>query len=290
MVRIRGDGASVGGHAPHVSLTASCRRAHVVALAKKSPLQQMYSRLVKKARSKRRFTRKGLHSTSTIKTLPRDLLVEIVALVAAHSFIDFHAIKMCCKDFLDATEDNYIWRNASLDKFPLIQWLPNDKVSSFLNRCRECGNMESLYREGLQKYFCCPNEKIDGLEILNVAAQKGHKEAKYVCGMISLCSEDDELRKQGLEYMRFLRKSQCVVGSRNKVKQLLKFIWKDNGMFERRLSPLCNSKSTCKGWQMKRDRWVLLDDDNDNNDNISLCENCRWDHELEIFYQLLNVN
>ncbi|XP_057432595.1 uncharacterized protein LOC130725376 [Lotus japonicus] len=87
---------------------------------------------------------------------------------------------MCCKDFLDAAEDGYVWRRVSLDTFPLIQWLPNDKVSSFLNRCKEYGNMESLYREGLQKYFDYPNGKIDGLEIFKVAAQKGHKEAKYV--------------------------------------------------------------------------------------------------------------
>ncbi|XP_057425258.1 putative F-box protein At1g67623 [Lotus japonicus] len=146
--------------------------------------------------------------------------------------------------------------------------------------------MESLYREGLREYFGNPNGKINGLEILKVAAQNGHKEAKYVCGMILLCSEDDELRKQGLEYMRFLRMSKCVVGSRKKVKQLVNFVWKNNRLLGRNQSPLCNSKSTCKGWRVKRGSWALLDDD----DDINLCEYCRWDSELELFYQLFNVH
>ncbi|XP_057452142.1 putative F-box protein At1g67623 [Lotus japonicus] len=263
MVRI-GEG-SAGGPIPCVPRTASTRRARAKAHVETPPPQshQTYSWLVKRTRSKRRNNRKG---PTTIKMLPRDLLVEVVATVVSHSFIDLCIIKKCCKDFHDASEDINIWKRVSLDKFPLIQWLPNDKISSFLKRCRECGNMESLYREGLQKYFYYPNGKIDGFELLKVAAQKGHKEAKYVCGMILLCSEDEELRKQGLEHMRLLRKSKCVVGSRNKVKRLLGFMWKSNGEFGRNQTPLCNSKNTCKGWRVKSSAWILLDDDDDDDD------------------------
>ncbi|XP_057452084.1 putative F-box protein At1g67623 [Lotus japonicus] len=259
MVRTRGGGSA--NFAPRVPLTSSGGGAHAFVHVEKPSL--------KWTRSKRRRTRKSSYSTAAIKTLPKDLLVEVVAVVASHSFKDFHNVKMCCKDFLDATEDNSVWKRVSLDTFPLIQWLPNDNVSSFLNRCRECGNIESLYREGLRKYFYDPNEKIHGLDILKVTAQKGHKEAKYVCGMILLCSKDDELRKKGLEYMRFLRMFKCVVGSRNKVKQLLKIMWKKNGMVGRNQSPLCNSKSTCKGWRMKKGRWALIDDDDDGNESLN---------------------
>ncbi|XP_057418893.1 F-box protein At2g35280-like [Lotus japonicus] len=249
-----------------------------------------YQRLVKMARSKRRRTRKGSHSIATIKALPRDILVDVIAIVASHSFIDLHNIKVCCKDFLDATDNSYVWRRVSLDKFPLIHWSPNHKASQFLNRCREYENIESLYREGLRAYFNYPHGNIDGLDILKAACQKGHKEATYVYGMILLCSEDDALRKQGLEYMRFLRKSKCVVGSRKKVKHLLKCLWKNNGMLKRNQSSLCNSKSTCKGYKVKMGRWVLLDDDDDDDDAISSCEYCRWNHELEFFYQLFNIH
>ncbi|XP_057429822.1 uncharacterized protein LOC130722943 isoform X2 [Lotus japonicus] len=282
MVRARGDGYA-GGSAPRVPPYVSTHRAHAAA-----HVEQPLPQLVKRKRSKRSRTGKGPNSTAAIKMLSRDLLVEVITIVASQSIIDLHSIKMCCKDFLDAAEDDYVWRRVSLDTFPLIHWLPNDNTSSFLNRCMECGNMESLYREGLRKYFDYSNGKIDGLEILKVAAENGHMEAKYVCGMISLCSENDDLRKQGLKFMRFLRKSKCVVASRNKVKKLLGFMWKNNGILGRNQSPLCISKSTCKGWRVKMDKWTLIDDDDD--DVISSYEYCRWDHELEHFYRLFNIH
>ncbi|KAJ1400856.1 F-box-like domain superfamily [Sesbania bispinosa] len=143
------------------------------------------SRLMKRAtinKRRGRHTHTNGASSTTIKSLPKDLLVEVVATVASHSFNDLHNMKKCCRDFLDAAEDNLVWQRVSLDKFPLIQWNPNDKVSSFLKRCRESENMESLYREGLLEYFGCPSGNIDGLRSLKIAAQKGHKEAKYVYG------------------------------------------------------------------------------------------------------------
>ncbi|XP_057418877.1 putative F-box protein At1g67623 [Lotus japonicus] len=258
----------------------------------------VHPRLVKRARSKRRRTHKLSYSTSSTKQLPstnpaaainllpRDLLVEVIAKVASDSFIDLHTIKTCWKDFLDATNDSYVWQRVSLDKFPLIHW-SNDKASWFLSRCRDSGNIESLFREGLREYFNCPHGKMNSLEILKMAAQKGHKEAKYVYGMILLCSKNDELRKQGLENMRFLRKSKCVVSCRNKVKRLLDSMWKKNSPLERNHIPQCQFKSTCKGWRVKTGGWVLL---NDEDDDISLCEYCRWDHELKSFYPLFNVH
>src|ERR1044072_5763668 len=106
MVKTRGVG-SVAGHAPRIPYTASTRRARTVAHVKRL-LHQTSSKLVKRRRSKRQHTRKGAYSVTTIKSLSRDLLVEVVATVASRSFIDLHIIKICCKDFLDATEDSYV--------------------------------------------------------------------------------------------------------------------------------------------------------------------------------------
>ncbi|XP_057454903.1 uncharacterized protein LOC130746325 [Lotus japonicus] len=153
------------------------------------------SRSMKKETDKRPNTLNNDRHSSVvaIKSLPRDLLVEVVASVASHSFIDLHNLKMCSKDFLDATEDKYVWQQVSLDAFPLIQWSSNDKTSSFLEQCRKSENIESLYREGLLEYSKSlyreglleysnySGGNIDGLEILKIAAQKGHKEANYVC-------------------------------------------------------------------------------------------------------------
>ncbi|XP_057444321.1 putative F-box protein At1g67623 [Lotus japonicus] len=243
------------------------------------------SRISKKARKKRRHAGNNEQHSSivAIRSLPRDLLVEVIASVASHSFIDLHNLKKCSKDLLDATEDNYVWQRVSLETFPLVQWHPNDKKLSFLERCKRSKNIESLYREGLREYF--NHGKIDGLDTLKAAAQKGHKEAKYVYGMISLCSQDDASRKQGLEHMRFLRNSKSVVSSRKKVKFFLGSLWK-NATVARNESPLCNFKNTCQGWRVKNDKWVLLEEDDD---DISSCKYCRWDHELNFFYKMLNV-
>ncbi|XP_027345360.1 F-box protein At2g35280-like [Abrus precatorius] len=243
------------------------------------------SRLMKKTNDKRRRTFNNRSSpTATIKSLPKDMLVEVVARVASHSITDLHNMKMCCADFLDAADDNHVWRHVSLDKLPLIQWFPNDKALSFLKRCRESGNTESLYREGLQEYFSYPKGNIRGLESLKMAAEKGHTDAKYMYGMILLCSEDNELRTQGLEHMRFLRKSKCIIRCRKNVVQTAKFRWKNNGTLACKPTPLCHDKNTCKGWSVKKGQWLLLNDDDD---DIELCEYCRWDHEIEFFLSVI---
>ncbi|XP_027368809.1 F-box protein At2g35280-like [Abrus precatorius] len=244
------------------------------------------SRLMKKKKHKRQPTFKNASSpTTAIQSLPKDMLEKVVARVASHSFTDLHNMKMCCRDFLDASEDSYVWQNVSLDKFPLIQWFPNDTSFFFLKRCKQNGNIESVWRDGFLEFFCHPNGNIGGLEILKVASEKGHMEAKYMYGMILLCSEDDELRKEGLEHMRFLRKSMCVIACRKKVAQFAKHLWINRALV-RNQSPLCRHTSTCNGWGLKKGRWILLDKDDDNFDS---CEYCRWDHELKFFYKLFNV-
>ncbi|AES91354.1 hypothetical protein MTR_4g112590 [Medicago truncatula] len=200
-------------------------------------------RKLKRKRNKtlKRKSNKIQHAPSSLEavpSIPKDLLIDVFATIAAKSLSDFHKMK---------------------------------NVSSFLRSCLESENTEIIFREGLLEYFGYPNGNIDGLERLKIAAEKGHKEAIYI--------------KQGLEHMRFLRKSKCIVSSRSKVKYLTKDMWKNNGMLMRNQIALCNSKSTCEGWRVKKGPWFLPDED----DDMTLCEDCRWDHELEFFYKLFNV-
>ncbi|KAL1373129.1 hypothetical protein HN51_003142 [Arachis hypogaea] len=230
-------------------------------------------------------------SSSTIKSLPKDLLVKIVASVASHSFIDLHNVKKSCKDLLEAAEDNYVYRRVSLDKFSFIPRYSNDKELSFLKRCKENQNIESLYREGLRE--CLGNGNAEGLKLLDMAANEGHKEAKYVYGIILLCSsrQNKKLVELGLWHLRFLRESKCVVRTRNKVEEFVRIMLKNKGMFTKVNTklPLCPFKNTCKGWRVKKGRWTLHDDDDDDI-LIESCEYCRWDYELEFFYDLMNIN
>ncbi|XP_058777038.1 putative F-box protein At1g67623 [Vicia villosa] len=209
-------------------------------------------------------------SSSVIQSLPRDLLFDMFASIGSQSFVDLHRMKICCKDFLELSEESYVLQNISLDNFPFIQWIPNENALIFLKRCVESENVESLYREGLREYFSYPNGNKGGLESLKFAAQKCHKEAMYVYGMILMCSENRDSRKQGVEYLRSLRKSKCIMRTRKNVQYFTNSLWKSNGVLLRNSTPICNTNSTCNGWRVKEGRWSLMDED----DDIKLCENC----------------
>ncbi|MED6127807.1 hypothetical protein PIB30_091656 [Stylosanthes scabra] len=205
---------------------------------------------------------------TTIQSLPKDLLVEIVLSVASHSSDDLFNVKKNCKELLDVGKNNYVYRRISLDKFPFIPWRRSpttEKLSLFLKRCKENQNTESLYREGLRECLGNNENMEEGLKNLDMAAKEGHKEAKYVYGMILLCSssmENVKLVELGLGYLRFLRESKCVVRIRN--------------------------KNTCKGWKLKERVWTLCNDEDDDDIVInSSCEYCRWEYELEFFYGLI---
>jgi len=65
--------------------------------------------------------------------------------------------------------------------------------------------------------------------------------------LILLCSKDDDLRKEGVEYMRFLRNAKCVVSCRNKVVASLGNIWRrPYETLVRNPIPLCYNRR-CNG-------------------------------------------
>ncbi|KAI9083013.1 hypothetical protein K1719_035028 [Acacia pycnantha] len=180
-----------------------------------------------------------------------------------------------------------------MHKIPFIPWNPKPQESSFLARCRECKNPESLYRDGMAKFFCFKPDIMDlggGLEMLKEASLQGHVEATYVCGMILLCSEVEEQRKLGFEFLSFfLGKLRCVMTVRNKVRENLNTMWMNHivgTMFKDRRR-LCGF-DMCLGLQeiaRLEKRWPVLHDDEDGLSLIS-CELCRWNYELHEFSKI----
>ncbi|CAJ1944288.1 unnamed protein product [Sphenostylis stenocarpa] len=140
----------------------------------------------------------------SIQSLPKELLANVFARVLSESFTDIYSIKICCKDFYLVSKNKYMWQQISLEKHQLYGWSLRQEFESFLQSCKECGNVEGLYRVGLREYYKDGN----GLIYIKMAAEKGHLEAKYVYGMILLCSQDDDLRKQGLEHKKCCNKRQ----------------------------------------------------------------------------------
>ncbi|KAI3800338.1 hypothetical protein L1987_28428 [Smallanthus sonchifolius] len=167
-------------------------------------------------------------STKTIGSLPQDLLVDVLARVASSSFTDVFNAKLSCKEFLESTKDDYIFQCISIDKFPLTHWFPPSKrVLSFLTRCLNKGNSESLFRQGMIEYFKLVDIE-SGLEYLKRAVEKGHPEATYVYGMILLSSGD----QQGLNLLNFMNYSRSrnwnVQDCRDKISSILSQMWINN--------------------------------------------------------------
>ncbi|GAB2223917.1 hypothetical protein Droror1_Dr00004662 [Drosera rotundifolia] len=54
--------------------------------------------------------------------------------------------------FGDATQDNYVIEHLEIprDKFPVVQWQKDDKkYDSFIKHCKDCGNPEIFFGEGM---------------------------------------------------------------------------------------------------------------------------------------------
>ncbi|EEF47549.1 conserved hypothetical protein [Ricinus communis] len=164
-------------------------------------------------------------NSNRLSCMPRELLTEILARVASESFTDFFNAKTTCKEFLEAASDDYIFKHASIDCFPVIPWKITDDASTFLDKCKKSENPESLFRQGMIDYFSTTLEKNSGLDYLKRATNKGHRVATYVYGIILACY-DGELRQKGLKLLAKLveSKSSLIV---NECRE--KDCWRDVG-------------------------------------------------------------
>ncbi|KAL0011670.1 hypothetical protein SO802_006778 [Lithocarpus litseifolius] len=99
----------------------------------------------------RRTKYKREFHSSSIKSLPNELLTEVLGHVASTSFTDLFNVKLSCKYFIEVAKDDYIFQRISLDKFPIVPLRISNEASSFFKRCEEFGNPESLFRLGLSQ-------------------------------------------------------------------------------------------------------------------------------------------
>ncbi|KAK9056348.1 hypothetical protein SSX86_027438 [Deinandra increscens subsp. villosa] len=234
-----------------------------------------------------RHGEKRVRKPATIRSLPRDLLVDVLGRVASSSFTDVFNVKLSCKDLLEPTEDDFIYQSISIDKFPLPHWInpPSAKVRSFLTRCFNKGNPESLFRKGMVDYFNVVDIE-SGLKYLKAAVEKGHPEATYVYGMI-LLSGGDKSSQEGLNVLNSLRYSRSsswnVQDSRDKVYSILSHMWIYNLITLEKVKTSCQKRDHVirferRGWSLDEDK------------EISSCDRCLWYRELVCFYKVMNVN
>ncbi|GAB4829321.1 hypothetical protein Ancab_018991 [Ancistrocladus abbreviatus] len=233
------------------------------------------------------------HRPSSINSLPTDVIVEVLARVASSSLTDLFNARLCCKEFLEATEEDYIYENVliSRERFPVIPWHVDEKEISFLRHCMESGNPEALYRQGMVDYFSSMKAET-GLQLLKRAAQKGHAEASYVCGIILLCTEGKSSR-EGLNHLNFIKRASKskmlkIQVLREKVKGIIRQMWihssidagaRDGG---RRPCACGRTHAHCSG---ARRGWPLDEDEYD--EDVMSCEVCSWDREVTLFCNML---
>ncbi|KAL8235551.1 hypothetical protein R6Q59_016632 [Mikania micrantha] len=230
---------------------------------------------------------KPIHqSTTTIQSLPRDLLVDVLARVASSSFTDLFTVKLSCKNFLELAKDDYVSQCISIDTFPVTHWFPpSTKQLSFLTHSLNKGNSESLFRQGMIEYFNLVNEE-SGLKYLKRAVEKRHLEATYVYGMTLLSSEDQLSQQQGLDILNSTNRSTSmhwnVKDSRDKIEWVLSQMWINNPVTLQKVNTKCHERD--HAIRFRRRGWNLDDDK-----QLSSCDTCLWYRELISFCKMMNV-
>ncbi|KAL2339036.1 hypothetical protein Fmac_013482 [Flemingia macrophylla] len=229
---------------------------------------------------------------NTIECLPKELLVEIFAKVGTHSIVDLCMVKPCCKKFLDAAEDDHVYRHASTENFALmpLPWFTGEKESSFLKRCKESGNSEIAYREGMVQCFSSSSSVELGLQNLKRATMQHHPEAKYGYCMFLMCGEDEGERKEGFDLFCSLAASTCVERCRKRVKSFVQSMWVRSipVLRNHKLSFCCST--TCNNETVKKlsERCRWLEDEDIANIGVS-CQGCRADYEVAFFPKIFGV-
>ncbi|KAJ6757033.1 hypothetical protein OIU74_026315 [Salix koriyanagi] len=239
--------------------------------------------MVNRKKNMKRGRRKTC-SHEFFKGIPKDLLTEVLARVASTSFSDLFTAKLSCKEFLEAASENYILEHITIEKFPVIPWRISHGASSFLDRCKENGNPEALFRQGMVEFFSSKKPE-SGFQHLKNAAIKGHAEAKYICGIILVC-HGGQSKQEGIELLSSLKncrsRHRSVKECRNRIKGILQSMWIDkseagNGPEEpKNHGRTCNcSKFTNRGWIEEEE--------------YTTCDYCVWDHEATLFCKILRA-
>jgi Zn-finger protein len=70
------------------------------------------------------------------------------------------------------------------------------------------------------------------------------------------------------------------------MREIQDYFWRNNGMLVHNQTLVCKSTPGCAGWPLKRGRLAFMEDEDD---DITSCENCRWDHELQFFYGIFRI-
>ncbi|PIN13767.1 hypothetical protein CDL12_13599 [Handroanthus impetiginosus] len=225
----------------------------------------------------RSFKKMKLASSTNIESLPKELLIEVLARVGASSLPDLFNAKLSCKTFYEAAEDIHVYQHVSLDNFPFVEWKSlSEKQQDFLTRCVECRNPEIIFRQGVVDFFSGKGIE-SGLRFLQKAINLKHDGAKYVVICIILFfSRNDELKEKGIKILARMKMSktmrQELKAHRDKFINMLRSIWVKMPLTQ--CHPLCCTRVDN---HKKRTGWP-----NEEEEDVR-CEACSAYAEVNVF-------
>ncbi|KAG6793278.1 hypothetical protein POTOM_002477 [Populus tomentosa] len=122
--------------------------------------------------------------------------------------------------------EKYIFEHITIEKFPVIPSRISHGASCFSDRCKDNGNPEALFRQGMFEFFSSKKPE-SGFQHLEKTAKKGHLEAIHTCSIILVC-HGGQFKQEGIELLsslmsynsRHWANKEC----RNKIKGILQSI------------------------------------------------------------------
>ncbi|XP_008453691.1 putative F-box protein At1g67623 [Cucumis melo] len=247
---------------------------------KSLPFHTLISRTTQKNRT-------GVLSPTVIKSLPNDLLTEVLAKVAASSYVDLVQAKLATKQFLEASKDRYIFQHVSLGNFENHLWNNSPEFWSFIETCNNNENPESLYRKGMLEFFTHCKEA-SGLAYLKLSAQKGYVDACYVCSVILYASK---AKDEGFEFLKNheAKLRNKMAECRWRVKRFVSYLWIKNRISSSGEDPndrKCDKNINCRVNE-RRNSWDWKDEDDYYGEYT--CEKCKWNNEVFRFCKMLRT-
>ncbi|RYQ92114.1 uncharacterized protein LOC107615927 [Arachis ipaensis] len=143
-------------------------------------------------------------SLTTADCLPYNIWTAVSSLVTSDSVHSLCGLRMVCRATRDAASENVVFASVSIpcliDMATIWDRCPEAVV--FFSCCRESGNPELLFWEGLSECFNRRHPDA-GLDLLRSAAVKGHHAAKYAMSLVTfLRPAETSTMKQALEWFR----------------------------------------------------------------------------------------
>ncbi|KAB2614456.1 hypothetical protein D8674_037510 [Pyrus ussuriensis x Pyrus communis] len=96
--------------------------------------------------------KKGRITSSSMQSILDDVLLKILIILAFRSLRGLFSTNMVLKKFNEIVEGPYIYQHMNITNFETVNPFKSRStsytVSKFINRCIQCGNLQTLYMVG----------------------------------------------------------------------------------------------------------------------------------------------